>query len=86
MLLTQNLFGISVTRVFQISAQRVDSNIMFVEKDEILLKNKKTNVFNSYFDSVTDSLDLFSWATQTDNKNTPKHFERVSQSPKFNQN
>ena len=72
--------------MFQISAQRVDSNIMLVEKDEILLKNKKTDVFNSYFDSVTDSLDLFSWATQTDNKNTPKHFERVSQSPKFNQN
>ena len=64
-----------------------DSNIMLIEKDEILLKNKKiADVFNSYFDSVTDSLDLFSWATQTDNKNTPKHFERVSQSPKFNQN
>ena len=56
--------------MFQISAQRVDSNIMFVEKDEILLKNTKTDVFNSYFDSVTDSLDLFSWSTQTDNKNT----------------
>ena len=52
---------------------------MLIEKDEILLKNKKiADVFNSYFDSVTDSLDLFSWATQTDNKNTPKHFERVS--------
>ena len=70
MLLTQNLFGISVTRVFQISAQRVDSNVMLVEKDEILLKHMKTDAFNSYFDSVTDSLDLFSWSTQTDNKNT----------------
>ena len=48
-----------------------DSNIMLIEKDEILLKNKKiADVFNSYFDSVTDSLDLFSWSTQTDNKNT----------------
>ena len=48
-----------------------DSNIMLIEKDEILLKNKKiADVLNSYFDSVTDSLDLFSWSTQTDNKNT----------------
>ena len=43
---------------------------MLVEKDEILLKHMKTDAFNSYFDSVTDSLDLFSWSTQTDNKNT----------------
>ena len=44
---------------------------MLIEKDEILLKNKKiADVLNSYFDSVTDSLDLFSWSTQTDNKNT----------------
>ena len=44
-----------------------DSNIMLIEKDEILLKNKKiADVLNSYFDSVTDSLDLFSWSTQTD--------------------
>ena len=28
------------------------------------------NVLNSYFDSVTVLLDLFSWPTQTDNKNT----------------
>ena len=44
---------------------------MLIEKDEILLKNKKiADVLNSYFDSVTDSLDLFSWSTQTDNENT----------------
>ena len=48
-----------------------DSNIMLIEKDEILLKNKKiADAFNSYFDSVTDSLGLFSWSTQIDNKNT----------------
>ena len=42
-----------------------DSNIMLIEKDEILLKNKKiADVFNSYFDSVTDSLKIFSWFTQ----------------------
>ena len=48
-----------------------DSNIMLIEKDEILLKNKKiADALNSYFDSVTNSLDLFSWSTQTDNENT----------------
>ena len=48
-----------------------DSNVILIEKDEILLKNKKiADVLNSYFDSVTDSLDLFSWSTQTDNENT----------------
>ena len=37
-----------------------DSNVILIEKDEILLKNKKiADVLNSYFDSVTDSLDLF---------------------------
>ena len=51
--------------------EKGDFNIMLIEKDEILLKNKKiADVFNSYFDSVTDSLDLFSWSTQTDNENT----------------
>ena len=48
-----------------------DFNIMLIENDEILLKNKKiADVLNSYFDSVTDSLDLFSWSAQTDNKKT----------------
>ena len=43
---------------------------MLIENDEILLKNKKiADVFNSYFDSVTDSFDLFSWSTQIDNEN-----------------
>ena len=46
-----------------------DYNIMLIEKDEILLKNKN-DVFNSYFDSVTDSLDLFFCSTETDNENT----------------
>ena len=44
---------------------------MSIEKDESFLKNnKKAGVLNSYFDLVTDSLDLFSWSTQTDNENT----------------
>ena len=37
---------------------------MLIEKDEILLKNKKmVDVLNSCFDSVTDLLNLFSWPT-----------------------
>ena len=39
-----------------------DSDILLIEKDELLLKNKKVaDVFNSYFQSITDSLDLFKW-------------------------
>ena len=39
-----------------------DSDILLIEKDELLLKNKKVaDVFNSYFQSITDSLDLFEW-------------------------
>ena len=39
-----------------------DYDILLVEKDELLLKNKKVaDVFNSYFQSITDSLDLFEW-------------------------
>ena len=57
---------------------------MLIEKDEILLKNKKiADVLNSYFDSVTDSLDLFSWSTQIDNENADalqnSSFGKVSQ-------
>ena len=39
-----------------------DSDILLIEKDELLLKNKKVaDVFNSYFLSVADPLDLFEW-------------------------
>ena len=42
-------------------SRKGDSNIMLIEKGEILLKNKKiADVLNSYIDSGTDSLDLFS--------------------------
>ena len=66
MLLTQNLFGIGVSLSFSNKHAKGVSNFMLIEKDLILLKNKKIE----NFDSVTDSLDLFSWSTQTDNKNT----------------
>ena len=43
---------------------------MLIEKDEILLKiKKKTDVLNSYFGSVTDSIDLFSWSIKAKNEN-----------------
>ena len=39
-----------------------DSDILLMEKDELLLKHKKdADVFNLYFQSITDSLDLFEW-------------------------
>ena len=48
-------FWESLSRIFQISTQRIEK-----EKDEILLKNEKVaDVLNSYFDSVTDTLDSF---------------------------
>ena len=75
---------------FSIKHAKSDSNIMSIEKDEILLKNKKiADALNSYFDSVTDSLDLFSWSTQIYNENTDalqNILKKVSQSPEFNQN
>ena len=42
---------------------------MLIEKDEILLKIKKKTVLNSYFGSVTDSIDLLSWSIKTKNEN-----------------
>ena len=39
-----------------------DSDILLIEKGELLLNNKKVaDVFNSYFQSITDPLDLFKW-------------------------
>ena len=36
--------------------------MLLTEKDELILKNKKVaDIFNSYFQSITDSLDLFEW-------------------------
>ena len=39
-----------------------DSDILLIENDELLLKNKKVaDVFSFYFQLITDSLDLFEW-------------------------
>ena len=41
-------------------------DIFLIEKDEKLLKNKKIDdVFNSYFQSITGSLDLFQWPLES---------------------
>ena len=43
-----------------------DSDILSMENDELLLKNKKVaDVFNSYFHSITNSLDLFEWPLES---------------------
>ena len=40
---------------FSIKLTKSDSDILLIEKDELLLKNKKAaDVFNSYFQSITD--------------------------------
>ena len=42
-----------------------DSKILVIEKEEIINKsNEIANVFNSYFESVTESLNLFNWAPE----------------------
>ena len=48
------LFGDKCKPYFSNKHAKCDSNIVLIEKDEILLKNKKiADVLNSYFDSVT---------------------------------
>ena len=43
---------------------------MLNEEDKFMLKKKEiANVFNAYFDSVTDSFDLLSWFNQSDINN-----------------
>ena len=72
-------------RYFSNKLAKGDFNNVLIEKDEILPKNKKIADFlNSYFDWVTDSLDLFFWSIQTDNENTDalqKILKRVQNRP-----
>ena len=72
-------------RYFSNKLAKGDFNNVLIEKDEILPKNKKIAYFlNSYFDWVTDSLDLFFWSIQTDNENTDalqKILKRVQNRP-----
>ena len=42
-----------------------DSKILLIENEEIINESTEVaNVFNSYFESVTESLNLFNWATE----------------------
>ena len=36
-----------------------DSSILLIEKDQLLLKDKAADVFTLYFQSITDSLDIY---------------------------
>ena len=41
-------------------------NIMFLEKDKLLSKQKDVGaIFNKHFESIADSFNLFSWAEDT---------------------
>ena len=53
-------------RYFSNKHSKGDSDILLIEKDELLLKYKKVaDIFNSYFQSITDSLDLFEWLLES---------------------
>ena len=42
-----------------------DSKILLIENEEIINESTEVaNVFNSYFESATESLNLFNWATE----------------------
>ena len=42
-----------------------DSKILLIENEEISNESAKAaNVFNSYFESVTESLDMFNWTPE----------------------
>ena len=69
MLVTQNLFGVSVSLVFEISTPSVTLILCLLKKDKRFLKDKKTaDILNSYLDLLIDALDLFSYSTQIDYK------------------
>ena len=46
-----------------------DSKILLIQNEEIINESAEVaNLFNSYFESVTESLNLFSWATESYNQ------------------
>ena len=47
-----------------------DSKIMLIENDEVVVDNKCiANIFNSYFESITDALGLFKWPIKVKEEN-----------------
>ena len=50
-----------------------DSKIILIENNEIIQDNEKVaNIFNSYFESITDSLELFKWTNSKSNYHRDK--------------
>ena len=45
------------------------SKITLIENDRIVSENNKAKTFNTYFESVTDSLNLFEWIGESVNSN-----------------
>ena len=55
-------FWVKCKPYFSNKHSKGDSHTLLIVNDELLLKNKKVaDVFNSYFQSITDSLDLSEW-------------------------
>ena len=64
---------------------------MLLEKDKLLLKQKDVaSTFNKHFESITDSLNLFSWPEDTSmlsgNKAINSIIKKISLSPKYKSN
>ena len=69
----------------------IQDNIMLLEKDKLLLKQKDVaSNFNKHFESITDSLNLFSWPEDTSmlsgNKAINSIIKKISLSPKYKSN
>ena len=63
LIIIPNNFGKHVNRTFQVKIVIIRENIMFLEKDKLLSKQKDVGaIFNKHFESITDSFNLFSWS------------------------
>ena len=67
--------------------ENIDSKILLIGKEEFNNENAKViNVFNSYFESVTDSLFLFNWASDHYNQakdSTERIIQKLSHHPRI---
>ena len=64
--MTLKTCGTSVKSYFSNKYNNGDSKIFLIENEEISNRSSKVaNVFNSYFESITESYDLFNWAPES---------------------
>ena len=57
-----NLFGKPANHIFLISIAGGDTSIILIEKNELILNNRKiATTFNDYFPEIRPSLNLFKW-------------------------